>query len=537
MIQSPSATPFFTILVPTYNQARFLPDALDSLIGQTDPDWEAIVVNDGSTDATAEVLADYAVREPRIRVFHQANGGVAAALNAGLAEARGRWICWLSSDDMFKPDKLAINRREIAATPDIAFYFSYFTLRNEKTGETTDCDLWGPLPDPRWPALGLFRWNYVNGISICAEKAAWDRVGRFDVDLRYGQDYDLWLRYLAGFDSRFIPQWTVVSRHHPDQDSERFPLAGLCDSARAAMMFLARTGFEACLPDSSRLSETDRIDLLRSTLDLASDGAVMLYRLGHHPLLLWRLLEWWSAQPQSFRDKTAALLSDHVRRCAGRRAGPEQDAMWEAALVALDNGLPPLCPGTIDPVATGLAHWRRLAARGDDAAPAYRRYLVERLKLPESRVVADGSGRVGGLGLYLTGPISAGRIAELAEQADRRGLALYVVHAGAPGLTWHGSALVVGLGDAERVRRAHRDTSGGLPRYRLDESATVAEDETGRRFPLTAEGPIDGLAADIGRRSRAYLPPQPHPLRRFAAWILPGPVKALLRRMLGRGPR
>lgn len=79
--------PFFSIIVPTCNQARYLPQALDSIVAQTDDDWEAVVVDDGSTDDTPEILRGYLCRHRGIRVFKKENGGTASALNRGLIEA------------------------------------------------------------------------------------------------------------------------------------------------------------------------------------------------------------------------------------------------------------------------------------------------------------------------------------------------------------------------------------------------------------------------------------------------------------------
>ena len=107
------STPIFSVLVPTYNQACFLPAALDSLLAQTVLEWEALVVDDGSTDGTREILERYAAGDKRIRVFRKHNGGTASALNKGLQHAVGEWVCWLSSDDLFKPDKLAVHLKEI----------------------------------------------------------------------------------------------------------------------------------------------------------------------------------------------------------------------------------------------------------------------------------------------------------------------------------------------------------------------------------------------------------------------------------------
>ena len=107
--------------MPTYNQARYLGAALDLILNQTDPSWEAIVVDDGSTDQTSSVIAQYAALDRRIRAFRKPNGGVASALNMALTQATGEWIHWLSSDDMFEPHKLAVNRRWIPRTPTANF--------------------------------------------------------------------------------------------------------------------------------------------------------------------------------------------------------------------------------------------------------------------------------------------------------------------------------------------------------------------------------------------------------------------------------
>ena len=82
--------------------------ALNSILFQTYPHWEAVVVNDGSTDETAAVLGEYEKLDQRFRVFHKDNGGTASALNEGLRHCRGDWVLWLSSDDFFEVRKLEV---------------------------------------------------------------------------------------------------------------------------------------------------------------------------------------------------------------------------------------------------------------------------------------------------------------------------------------------------------------------------------------------------------------------------------------------
>src|SRR5919108_4145810 len=139
--------PSFSVLVPVYNHAQYISEALDSLLAQTERDWEAIVVNDGSTDSTPDVLEAYRAKDSRFRVFHKKNGGVASALNMGLQQARGDWICWLSSDDLFHPCKLEIHRHWIGKYPECCFFFTHFRALNEATGQLSDPPLWRSIPD------------------------------------------------------------------------------------------------------------------------------------------------------------------------------------------------------------------------------------------------------------------------------------------------------------------------------------------------------------------------------------------------------
>ena len=95
--------PLFSIVVPVYNAAPYLADCLDSLLAQTCADWEAICVDDGSTDGSGAILDGYAAKDSRFRVVHQKDAGAWSARNAALDMATGEWVCFLDSDDMLAP--------------------------------------------------------------------------------------------------------------------------------------------------------------------------------------------------------------------------------------------------------------------------------------------------------------------------------------------------------------------------------------------------------------------------------------------------
>ena len=284
--------PFFSVIVPTYNQAKYLGEALNSLLAQTDADWEAVVVNDGSTDSTPEVLETYSKKDKRFRVIHKKNGGVASALNAGLREANGEWICWLSSDDLFETRKLQIHREWIVRHPACHFFFSHFRELDETTGKFVDPPFWRTIPEPEWQVLEMLRCTYVHGNSICVHRKAWIEAGIFNEELRFGQDYDMWLRLLALYPAVFIPDRTCITRRHPSQGYYSFPEAGFLDSAKAAITFLNQHCFSELVPfvDVSD-SRTARKALLQA-LSVAADPSGFLYALGPHPALLLRIMEW-----------------------------------------------------------------------------------------------------------------------------------------------------------------------------------------------------------------------------------------------------
>ena len=112
-----SQAPLISVIVPVYNTEKYLRKCLDSICGQTYRNLEIICVNDGSPDNSATILEEYAARDERIKVLTQANAGLAAARNAGLAFASGEWVTGVDSDDYLELDayEYAIN----AATPDV----------------------------------------------------------------------------------------------------------------------------------------------------------------------------------------------------------------------------------------------------------------------------------------------------------------------------------------------------------------------------------------------------------------------------------
>lgn len=197
-------TSLVSIIIPSYNCRPWIGEAIDSALSQTWRPIEVIVVDDGSTDGTADwASAHYG---ERIRVFRQSNRGAAAARNTGLASAQGEYIQFLDADDIITPHKLEIEVAYLQAHPECA-------------GVHSDIEhFYDQEPDRRdpWPRRHLFRSNYplaslVDGgifhIQSCIFRKEWvDRVGFFDEDLPTAEDWDWILRLVQmGGQIDFVP--------------------------------------------------------------------------------------------------------------------------------------------------------------------------------------------------------------------------------------------------------------------------------------------------------------------------------------------
>jgi hypothetical protein len=376
-------TPFFTILVPVYNHERFVGLALDSLLAQTDPDWEACVSDDGSTDGTPAILDDYARRDPRIRVFHKANGGEASALNAAWREARGTWINWLSSDDLFLPDKLAIQREWIAHTPACRYFFTDFQTLDDATGTLKD-GYAAHTPSKGMELVELLGSNYINGIAMCVHREVFETVGAFDEISRHGQDYDFHLRAVARYAPIRIPKVTCVQRTHPGQLSRQRTQAMFYDCAAAAVRNLKTLSPEALLgrPRNLRLQEmAPRIDRL---LSVAASPNSYSNLLGAHPLILMQLLTWVGLVTPRLLNGRRLLnrIGHNARSIAWTGAQPQGIGQWQALSVLCDTAsLPVTCAGNVEVKEVLEAAWCWNAARGLPAAGLLADYAGARYNL------------------------------------------------------------------------------------------------------------------------------------------------------------
>lgn len=296
--------PFFSVVVPTYNHADYLAEALDSLLAQSFPLWEAVVVNDGSTDNTLKVLEEYSKKDSRIKYFDKENGGVSSALNVGLQKAQGKWICWLSSDDFFEKIKLEVHFNAIIESPQIKFHISMWSLYFNEAKRKQEAKLWAPIPIDTFRVLHLFHANYIHGNSIAVERSVIQHVGFFDEKLLQGQDFDYWLRILFHYSFSFLPVRTCTTRLHEGQTTNQFFDGGVFDSTYSLIKNCAHVSFSALFPKGYLNNYKNARTCILEAISITLISNAFIHKLGYSSFLIDKIIEWFKKEcPNSFRTK------------------------------------------------------------------------------------------------------------------------------------------------------------------------------------------------------------------------------------------
>ena len=209
--------PAVSVIIPAFNRAWCLRETLQSVLDQTFKNFEVIVVDDGSTDGTPDLLHEF----PQIRVHRwEDNRGVSAARNRGIAMARGEWICFLDSDDRWVKNKLQVQVDWMQAHPDCqSCYTDEIWIRN---GARVN-----PRNKHRKYSGDIFRQCLplciISPSSIMMRASVLETIGGFDTDLAACEDYDLWLRLASRYPVEFIPEQLIIKTGgHADQLSRKF---------------------------------------------------------------------------------------------------------------------------------------------------------------------------------------------------------------------------------------------------------------------------------------------------------------------------
>lgn len=211
------AAPLVSVVIPTRNRAAYVQQALQSVFAQTNRDYETIVVDDGSTDETAQVLQPL-IQQERIRYFARAQRGVSAARNFGVSRAAGNYIAFLDSDDVFLPSKLEKQLQVFRAKPELGFvhcWFSKFSDDGRDLGTRDTSRFRGRI----YPDL-LLEWSVLMAMPcMLMRKASFEAAGGFDEHMTWAEDLDLWRRMARQFEVDLVPEPLVKVRVHADSTS------------------------------------------------------------------------------------------------------------------------------------------------------------------------------------------------------------------------------------------------------------------------------------------------------------------------------
>ena len=217
-----NVTPRVSVLMSVYNGEAFVAEAVESILTQTFQDFEFLIVDDGSTDRSARILADYAGHDPRIRVLSQQNRGLIASLNRGLNEAQGVYIARMDADDVALPERLALQVTFLDANPSVAALGGAIELIDER-GQSIRIVDYPTLPDD-------VRTEMIKGCPL-AHPAVTMRadlvrsLGGYRPAFRHAEDYDLWLRLDEKADIANLPEVVLRYRIHDRKVSSVHALA------------------------------------------------------------------------------------------------------------------------------------------------------------------------------------------------------------------------------------------------------------------------------------------------------------------------
>lgn len=220
---NPNINPKVSIVIPVYNGADYVNEAIDSALAQTYDNCEIIVVNDGSTDHTEEIVKSYG---DKVRYFSKENGGVSSALNVGIEHMEGEYFQYLPHDDLLHPDKIEKNIKAIQQSGDemsivwSGWNYNYMDgrglVKHHMLFRYADKE---KLTNSVFPLL----FSLVNTVTVLINKKYFDKIGQFDLKLYTSQDYDMWFRTFIDQKTLYLDEPLIDYRMHKQQGSQADP--------------------------------------------------------------------------------------------------------------------------------------------------------------------------------------------------------------------------------------------------------------------------------------------------------------------------
>ncbi len=294
--------PLVSVIVPSYNQADWLPKTLESIIAQTYPVWEAVVINDGSTDDTKEIIKKFEKIDSRIKGINKENGGISSALNEGIKNAKGKYFCWLSSDDLFYPDKLELQVKAFDKLDEsYGISFGAFDHVDDKD-KVTELEHIKPFYDGlEFPQQ--LKYDMIDGCTVMLPMQIMREMGGFNKQFKHAQDTEFWFRLAAkGYKFHYIEKKLTKRRIHPNQGFTDFGLDCRYDGWWFVDFYLDNYSFRDFYKNLDFTSEKDLEIFMSHFFDMISDPVCHI----NHPLVFDKFWDWFErglkTLPVQFRN-------------------------------------------------------------------------------------------------------------------------------------------------------------------------------------------------------------------------------------------
>jgi glycosyltransferase involved in cell wall biosynthesis len=200
--------PLFSIIIPTYNRATLLSDTIKSVQNQTYTKWECIVVDDGSTDNTKEIVESLILKDNRVKYVYQENAERSAARNNGIHNSSGDYICFLDSDDLFEENHLDLLAKEINENSDTKFFFSGSSTLHNGNISVNKHEIYDGSPD-------YFIFNSVIPARVCILSSLLEKF-KFDTNIVIVEDTVLWTYLHLNFKTKQLDLTGAIYRWHDD---------------------------------------------------------------------------------------------------------------------------------------------------------------------------------------------------------------------------------------------------------------------------------------------------------------------------------
>lgn len=263
--------PRVSVILPVYNGEPFLREAVDSILAQSFGDFELIAIDDGSLDASGEILDRIARADDRVTALHQANAGVVATLNRGLALAHGEFIARMDADDVAHPDRFARQVAFLDANPDVAAVGCAVTLIDDRGKRIRDIDYPGT---PEAVAAFLETGSALAHPTVMMRREAVRAVGGYRAAYRHAEDYDLWLRMAERYRLANLAERLLLYRKHATKLGFAYPVE---QALAASIALLAARCRRAGKPDPTEsLQALTAQDLDRFNLTTRERAGILL---------------------------------------------------------------------------------------------------------------------------------------------------------------------------------------------------------------------------------------------------------------------